>query len=360
MAKEIQTSNPVGIILLNLGSPDAPEPKPIRRFLAIFLADKRVIQLPRLVWLPILYCFILPFRPKKLAPLYKTIWGDGEGPIRSIGKKIAGALQATLNCPQKQYGSSFQVESAMTYGNPSISAALSKLAESGCEHTIVLPLFPQFSDTTTSAGFDALERALEKVSINSTLHFIEEYHSNPLYIKALTQQIKSFAKSHKIDLTTPGNNAKLLMSFHGIPKSYADKGDPYPQQCENTARLLTSSLNQELKIPEERCVLSYQSRFGKAEWLKPYTDCLLGEWGNEKLDNVCVICPGFSVDCLETLEEIAIQNKEGFENAGGKNYYYIPALNDNSEHIELLADLVCKKVAEIKGKTEKIRTADAD
>lgn len=347
MTKEKQASNPAGVILLNLGSPDSPEPKSIRRFLAVFLADKRVIQLPRLVWLPILYCFILPFRPKKIAPLYKTIWGDDEGPMRSIGKKLAKTLQAKLNRNSEDNSKAYQVISAMTYGKPSIADALKKLDESGCEHLIILPLFPQFSDTTTSAGFDAVKKALKKIPTKSSLHFIEEYHSHPLYIKALTQQIKTFTESLDLDLTTPGNNAKLLMSFHGIPQSYANKGDPYPQQCEITASLLAASLNEELAIPEKHCVLSYQSRFGKAEWLKPYTDCLLAEWGKEKLDSVCVVCPGFAVDCLETLEEIAIQNREEFQNAGGKNYYYIPALNDSLGHVELLANLVSQKLSEI-------------
>ena len=341
------SSKSIGIILLNLGSPDTPEPQSIRRFLARFLADKRVIQLPRLLWLPILYGFILPFRPKKIAPLYRSIWGEGDGPMRSIGNKLAEALQEKLNSCSQSSNHSFHVVTGMTYGNPSIQSAFETLNKRGCEEIIILPLFPQYSDTSTAAAFDSVGRALKKVQVNSTLHFINHYYSHPLYINALVNQIQKYSEASKFDFTNNKTNTKLLMSFHGIPQSYADKGDPYPQQCEATAKLVFKKMAEEFNCSEQEFTFSYQSRFGKAAWLKPYTDLLLGDWGRNGVEQVAVICPGFTVDCLETLEEIAIQNKEIFQKAGGKIYHYIPALNDGDEHVDLLIDIVNTKISEI-------------
>lgn len=337
-----------GIILLNLGTPDTPEPRAIRRFLASFLADKKVIQLPRLIWLPILYGFILPFRPRKIAPLYASVWGNGDGPMRSIGKKLAASLQQKLN--QQATNHKHHVVLGMTYGNPSLQQAFTDLNRHGCEHIIILPLFPQYSDTSTGASFDAVERALAKVKVNATLHFIRDYYKHPLYISALVTHIQKFWQANGIGLAKENNSKKpkLLMSFHGIPQSYADKGDPYQQQCETTAGLIIEKISATMGLSKSQCARSYQSRFGKATWIKPYTDQTLAEWGEKGLDEAVVICPGFAVDCLETLQEIASENKEIFQQAGGKTFHYIPALNDSAEHADLLFDLVINQATEEK------------
>ena len=341
------SSKSIGIVLLNLGSPDTPEPQSIRRFLASFLADKRVIQLPRLLWLPVLFGIILPFRPQKIAPLYRSIWGTGDGPMRSIGNKLALALQEKLNLLSQSDDHSFHVVTGMTYGNPSLQLAFKSLNERGCGEIIILPLFPQYSDPSTAAAFDSVERALKKVQVNSSLHFINHYYSHPLYINALVSQIQKHSEASGIDFNNKKTNSKLLMSFHGIPQSYADKGDPYPQHCEITAKLVFKKLAEKLNCSEQKFAFSYQSRFGKATWLKPYTDHLLEDWGKNGVEQVSIICPGFTVDCLETLEEIAIQNKEIFQNAGGKIYHYIPALNDGNDHVDLLFDIVNSKISEV-------------
>lgn len=339
-----------GVILVNLGTPDTPEPQSIRRFLASFLADKKVIQLPRLIWLPILYGFILPFRPSKIAPLYASIWGDGDGPMRSIGKKLAESLQQKLNQNQQATSHEHHVVLGMTYGKPSLKTAFEDLNSRGCEHIIILPLFPQYSDTSTGASFDAVERALAKVKVNATLHFIRDYYQHPLYISALVSHIQKYWQANELGLGKDNDSkkTKLLMSFHGIPQSYADKGDPYQQQCETTAKLMIEKISEEMGLSKEQCARSYQSRFGKATWLKPYTDKTLEAWGENGLDEVVAICPGFAVDCLETLEEIALQNKEIFQQAGGKSFHYIPALNDSAEHVDLLFDLAINQATEQK------------
>lgn len=329
---DVNTTEHIGVILVNLGTPDKPTPQSIRRFLRHFLSDKRVIQLPKLLWLPILYGFILPFRPQKIAPLYTLIWGEGEGPMRTMGKQLVEALQVKLNTLPSR-GQQYHVVQGMTYGNPSLQSAFEHLNNRGCKQIIILPLFPQYSDTTTAAAFDTIEKTLKKVRIDATLHFIRDYHAHPLYINALAKHIKKYWQEHKL------NNTRLLMSFHGIPQRYADKGDPYPQQCETSAALVIEELRKDMdQLPQ--CLLAYQSRFGKAPWLQPYTDETLEAWAKEDCESVAVICPGFAVDCLETLEEIAIQNRKGFTEAGGKFYHYIPALNASEEHVDLFFDVI--------------------
>ncbi|AXT92822.1 ferrochelatase [Moraxella catarrhalis] len=312
------------IILVNLGTPDAPTPKSVRRYLKEFLSDTRVIEIPKLIWQVILTGFVLTTRPKRVAHAYASIWMDDGSPLLVILKNQAKDLQDLLS----QQGIKTPVYPATTYGNPSIQSVIEDLLADGVSSLIVLPLFPQYSATSTAAAFDKIAKLLLHKRQLPELHFITEYHNHPTYIEALAQSVERYWAVH-------GRADKLLMSFHGIPKPYADKGDPYPEQCRTTAVLLADRLG--LSINE--WAMSFQSRFGAQEWLKPYTDELLGEWGAARL-SVQVISPAFSADCLETLEELAVENKDNFLQAGGRAYDYIPALNTDELHIQMMAELV--------------------
>lgn len=312
------------IILVNLGTPDAPTPKSVRRYLKEFLSDTRVIEIPKLIWQVILTGFVLTTRPKRVAHAYASIWMDDGSPLLAILKNQAKDLQDLLS----QQGIKTPVYPATTYGNPSIKSVIEDLLAKGVSSLIVLPLFPQYSATSTAAAFDKIAKLLLHKRELPELHFIKEYHSHPTYIEALAQSVERYWAVH-------GRADKLLMSFHGIPKPYADKGDPYPEQCRTTAVLLADRLG--LSIND--WAMSFQSRFGAQEWLKPYTDELLGEWGAARF-SVQVISPAFSADCLETLEELAVENKGNFLQAGGRVYDYIPALNTDELHIQMMAELV--------------------
>ena len=279
------------IILVNLGTPDAPTPKSVRRYLKEFLSDSRVIEIPKLIWQVILTGFVLTTRPKRVAHAYASIWMDDGSPLLAILKNQAKDLQDLLS----QQGIKTPVYPATTYGNPSIKSVI--------------------EDLLAAASLDKMAKLLLHKRELPELHFIKEYHNHPTYIEALAQSVERYWAVH-------GRADKLLMSFHGIPKPYADKGDPYPEQCRTTAVLLADRLG--LSINE--WAMSFQSRFGAQEWLKPYTDELLGEWGAARL-SVQVISPAFSADCLETLEELAVENKGNFLQAGGLAYDYLPALN---------------------------------
>lgn len=314
----MQNSN--AVILVNLGTPDAPDAKSVRKYLKTFLWDDRVIKRNPL-WYLILNAIVLNTRPKKVAKLYKSIWTD-DSPMRSIGFEQASLLQQQLN-------EQADVFLAMTYGQPSLKETLKEVAEKKYENIVVLPLYPQYSATTTAAIFDQVADFIKQTRDIPNIHLIKDYHQNRDYISALANQIEEFWNEN-------GKSDKLLLSFHGIPQIYVEKGDPYQKQVETTVKKLIETL----KLSENDYQLCFQSRFGPTQWLQPYTDKTLESWGKEGIESVDIICPAFSADCLETLEEIAEENKEVFLSSGGKQYRYIPALNTRTEHIKMMEKLV--------------------
>jgi len=318
---------PFGVMLVNLGTPEKPDAASVRRYLAEFLWDKRVIKMPRLLWWLILHGIILRVRPRKVARLYQSVWTDDGSPLMAISKQQQQALMTML---QQHLGFPIPVELAMTYGQPSLAQAGRALAARGVRRILVLPLFPQYSAATTAAVFDGLARALEPCPDLPELHFVRDYWEQPAYLDALAASIREYWDEH-------GKPDRLLLSFHGIPERYENNGDPYPSLCRSTAKAVADRLG----LAPEQWSESFQSRFGREEWVKPYTDVLLQEWGTrEDINRVDVVSPAFAADCLETLEELAVQNRALFLEAGGKDYRYIPCLNDRPDHIQLLADLV--------------------
>lgn len=316
----------VGVVLVNLGTPDEATPSAVRRFLAEFLADPRVIEIPRPIWWLIRHLFILPLRPYRVARLYQAIWAN-DSPMREILK--AQSVQLAEQLRQSNVSVPVEVVPGMTYGSPSLAKALDDLGKKGAESIIVLPLFPQYSATSTAPVYDVVQRWSAAQRNLPAITLIKDYYQHPLYIQALSNQIKAYWQQH-------GKPDRLLFSFHGIPQPYADKGDPYPERCRKTAVLVATALG----LSDDEWCCAFQSRFGAQPWVQPYTDDVLGQWGKQGLETVHVTCPGFSADCLETLEEIALQNKEHFLQSGGKKYAYIPALNAEPAHISLLAALV--------------------
>ncbi|GAV19578.1 ferrochelatase [Mariprofundus micogutta] len=320
----------VGILLTNLGTPDAPTRQALRTYLKEFLWDPRVVEEPRWKWWLILNGIILNTRPAKSAAAYKEVWSDEGSPLLAIGKKQCAKLQQVL---QKKCGDKLHVELAMRYGNPSIKTGLESLRRKNCRKIIVLPLYPQYSATTTGSTFDAVSDALKTWRRVPELCMIDAYHDHPAYIAALSDSIKQYWQEH-------GEAERLLMSFHGIPESYFQAGDPYPCHCRKTARLVRENLG----LDEEQAQLAFQSRFGKDPWVQPYTDETLKAWGKSGPATVDVVCPGFAADCLETIEEIGIENRDYFLEAGGTRYRYIPALNDSNAHIDALAQVVLQRL----------------
>jgi ferrochelatase len=308
-----------GVLLTNLGTPDAPTAPAVRRYLREFLWDPRVVELPRLKWWIILHLFVLPFRPKKSAALYRRIWTEEGSPLLVTAKKQATALKRDLDGVRLALG--------MRYGHPSIRSALAELQAAGCERLLVLPLYPQYAGSTTESTFDAVSAALR--GWNPEVRKVAQYHDDRAYLEALAQSIREAWERR-------GAGERLLFSFHGLPQSMVDRGDPYCVQCRCTARAVAHLLD----LPPWRWRVAFQSQFGPEVWLKPATDETLKSWGEERLESVDVVCPGFSADCLETLEEIAITNRELFQKAGGGRYRYIPALNDRPDHIRMLAGLI--------------------
>lgn len=307
-----------GVLLINLGTPDAPSAQAVRRYLREFLSDVRVIDLPRIIWLPILYLLVLVFRPKKVARNYAKIWSADGSPLLAGTRALADRLRGEVGRRPVAVG--------MRYGRPSIEDGLRELADAGARRVVAVPLYPQFSHTTTTSVDDALKAV--KVPGIEHVERVRDYHDHPDYIAALADSIRAWRSEH-------GAGEQLLMSFHGIPARYVEAGDPYARECERTAELLAAAL--ELAPGDWRMV--YQSRFGKAEWLRPYADEVLAELaraGSRRLD---IVCPGFPVDCLETLEEVAIGFDELFREAGGDALRYIPALNDAPSQARLMARL---------------------
>jgi ferrochelatase len=316
----------LGVLLVNLGTPDSPAPRDVRRYLKEFLWDPRVVELARPLWWLALNLIILNTRPRRSAAAYAKVWTAAGSPLLVISEQLQQALQRALD---GQVGAPVRVVLAMRYGNPSIAAGLAELRAAGARRVLVLSLYPQYSATTTAANFDEVAGVLRHWRELPELRFVNDYHEHLLYIRALADSVRRYQAEH-------GEPDQLLLSFHGIPQEYADAGDPYPQQCYRTAELLVAELGQ----PADRWQLSFQSRLGPKQWLQPYTDKTLEKLAGEGVRSVQVICPGFSADCLETLEEVAMENRDVFLEAGGEHYGYIPCLNDHASHVGLFASLV--------------------
>ena len=309
-----------GILLANLGTPDAPTPGAVKRYLRQFLSDKRVVDTSRLLWWPLLRGVILPIRSPRVAKLYQSVWMEEGSPLMVYSRRQQQALAARLPDTPVALG--------MSYGSPSLASAVDDLLAQGVEHIVVLPLYPQYSCSTVAAVWDELARILAKKRAIPGISFIRDYAEHPDYIHALAASVRaSFAVHGEPDL--------LLLSYHGIPQRYANQGDDYPQRCRDTTRELVSALG----LPPERVMMTFQSRFGREPWLTPYTDETLKMLCEKGTKHIQVLCPGFAADCLETLEEIAVQNREIFLEAGGKQYEYIPALNADAAHIEMMVNL---------------------
>lgn len=321
-----QRSGKIGILISNLGTPEAPTRAAVRRYLSQFLSDRRVVEIPRLIWLALLHGIILNVRPQKSAQVYARIWQDAGSPLLINTQQQHQALQAQL----KQTHPHIIIELAMRYGKPSIPEQLQKLRDQGAEYLLVLPLYPQYSGSTTGSTFDALSDALKNWRWIPELRFINHYHDHPAYIAACVQQIRDHWQNH-------GEPDQLILSYHGLPKRYLLQGDPYYCHCQKTSRLISQQLNWH----PERIRTCFQSRFGKAEWLQPYLDKTLIQMGKEKkFRHLQVFCPGFAADCLETLEEINIENRHYFLDAGGEKFSYIPALNSTPAHLNALVAIM--------------------
>lgn len=316
----------VTIILANLGTPDAPTVPVVRDFLKQFLSDQRVIEIPKPIWQLILRLFILPFRPKRVSQAYAQVWGQ-DSPMREILLQQVSQVKAKLIEQYPQF--ELNVVPAMTYGNPNIQAVLDQISVQPQDHIILFPLFPQYSATSTAPLYDAVAKWVLKQRNLPGLSIIRDYYQHPLFIQSLAQSVRDYQTIH-------GQPEKLLMSFHGIPQPYADKGDPYADRCRITGKLVAEALG----LSEDQYAISFQSRFGKQEWVKPYTDALIEEWGKQGVKSIQVMSPAFSADCLETLEELAMENGETFKANGGKSYSYIPALNNREDHVQLLNTLL--------------------
>jgi ferrochelatase len=322
---------PFGVLLVNLGTPTAPTPKAVREYLAEFLGDRRVVDAPRWLWWLVLHGVILRIRPRRVAKAYASVWREDGSPLMCISKDQQKALAKHLS---NEYGQDIPVALAMTYGEPTMEQAGQQLRQAGAERLVILPLYPQNSSSTTAAVHDRYANALGPCPHIPASRWITDYHVYPLYIQALANSVREYWQAH-------GRGDRLMMSFHGIPERYEKKGDPYPRQCRATA----AALAEELGLQDGEWICSFQSRFGREEWVKPYTDHTLIAWGNEGVGRVDVISPAFAADCLETLEELEVENRETFIHAGGKDYHYIPCLNDRPDHIAMMAALVNENAA---------------
>jgi ferrochelatase len=312
------------VVLINLGTPDAPTAAAVRRYLKEFLWDHRVVEIPRAIWWLILNLIILPFRSGKSAEKYASIWSKDGSPLKIHTEKQALLLQGYLG----ERGHDVRVSYAMRYGSNNIPEVLSKLKVEGYERLLILPAYPQYSSTTTASNFDAVFRHYQQVRNIPELRFIRNYHDHQAYIQALKHSILNYWQSN-------GRPEKLVMSFHGLPKAFLLRGDPYHCECYKTARLLAEQLG----LSKDQYVVSFQSRLGRAEWLQPYTAPTVQELAKQGIKRIDVVCPGFIADCLETLEEIAMEVKDDFLKAGGKEFHYIPCLNESPEWLRGLAEI---------------------
>jgi protoporphyrin/coproporphyrin ferrochelatase len=326
------TPSRAGILLINLGTPDSAAPADVRRYLREFLSDPRLVEIPRPVWWLILHLFILRTRPSQSARRYAQIWTPDGSPLRIHTERQAKLLRGFLG---ERVKAPLVVEHAMRYGKPAIAQGLDSLRQQGCDRVLALPLYPQYSAGTTASAADALARALARLRNQPALRTVKHFHDHPGYVAALAQAVRDY-------WTANGRPDVLVMSFHGVPRFTLDRGDPYHCECHKTARLLAEAL----ALAPDRYRVTFQSRFGRAEWLKPYTAEVLEQLGRQKLGRVDIVCPGFVSDCLETLEEIAIEGKGIFAAAGGGDYHYIPCLNERDDWIHALADIA---VANLQG-----------
>jgi protoporphyrin/coproporphyrin ferrochelatase len=315
----------LGILTVNTGTPDAPTASAVRRFLKLFLADTRVVELPRLLWLPLLRGVILPLRAPRSARNYQRVWMAEGSPLAVYSRQLRSALELEL---RRQLGDRVAIESAFLYSSPQIAECLRRLRAAGALDIVVLPLFPQTSGTTTGAVYDQVADALRAWRELPTLRLVSDYHADPGYIKALGASVREHWEQQ-------GRRTHLLLSFHGIPERCVQRGDPYECHCRTTAELLAA----ELGLDAAAWTLSFQSRFGKARWLQPATDRTLADLPARGVRDLTLLCPGFAVDCLETLEEIAIGGREIFMHAGGEHFHYVPALNGRADHAAALAHI---------------------
>lgn len=313
----------VGVLLVNLGSPNSPQTGDVRRFLREFLSDRRVVNLPRFLWWLILNLFVLPLRPRRSAHAYRAIWTDKGSPLIVFTQQLTEKLR-------NRYGNdNLLIDCAMRYGKPVLRERMRDFKNQGVDEIIIVPMYPQYSSTTTASIFDVVAEEFLGWRHMPSLRFISDYYQSPAYIEAIAESVRSHRTSHH-------QTELLLISFHGLPAKLTELGDPYFHQCRATAQLIAEKLG----LNGNQWQLVFQSRFGKAEWLKPYCVEVLQNLPKQGIKHVDVICPGFAVDCLETLEEIAITNKNIFIEAGGINYRYIPALNDGDIHVEVINDLI--------------------
>ncbi len=310
-----------GILISNLGTPDAPTPQAVRRYLKAFLSDPRVIDLPRWKWWPILNLIILNIRPKRSARNYQKVWTEHGSPLLVESQALVQALRQALPDTPIALG--------MRYGNPSLKQALLELRKAGAQRLVILPLYPQYSATTTATTFEATISALRPCPALPEIHLLSDYHDHPLYISALKNSVLDFWQKH-------GRPDKLMLSFHGLPERYIRQGDPYLAQCQRTTQLLTEALN----LQADEFIMSFQSRVGREPWLQPYTDIALTELAQQGTQKIHVICPGFACDCLETLEEINLNYRKVFLEAGGQTFEYIPCLNASASQLQLLQALL--------------------
>jgi ferrochelatase len=316
----------IGVLITNLGTPDAPKKAELKRYLKEFLSDPRVVEVPRLIWWMILNLVILNIRPKRSAKAYSTVWTERGSPLMFHTQDQANALRDNL---QQQYGDSIVVDFAMRYGSPSVDSVVDKMLQQGVRKLVVLPLYPQYCASTTGSTFDAIAQSFSKRRWIPELRFVTHYHDNVDYINAVAGKIQAHWDKH-------GRADKLVFSYHGIPKRYLLNGDPYHCECHKTSRLIAEALG----LNKNEYFTSFQSRFGREEWLKPYTDHSLKAFPEQGIKSVQIVCPGFAADCLETIEEIGEENRDYFLEAGGERYEYIAALNADETHIQALSKLL--------------------
>lgn len=327
MSDETKTGT-IGVLLSNLGTPEQPAAPAVRRYLREFLSDPRVVSLPRWLWLPLLNGVILQVRPRRSARLYEAIWSAEGSPLLVTARRQLQALREHFAVDDR-----LVFALGMRYGTPSITSALAELRAAGVERLLVVPLYPQYSSATTASTFDAVAQALAGWVRVPELRVVADYHAEPWYVRALADSIRDAWRQQPA-------GERLLFSFHGMPRRTQQAGDPYHDQCQRTAHLVAA----ELGLAADRWLVAFQSRFGFEEWLQPYTDQTLRAWGGSHVASVDVVCPGFSADCLETLEEIAVTNRDLYVEASGGRYRYIPALNERPDHIAGLAELIRRQL----------------
>ena len=319
------------VLLVNLGTPEAPTADAVAEYLAEFLSDPRVVELPRWLWRPVLHGYVLRTRPRRSAEAYAKVWRDDGSPLLVFSERLADAVGSELS---RRTGGKIITALAMTYGTPSVRSVIADLMRNGVRRLLVLPLFPQYSATSTGAALDAVTRVMQALRWPPSMRTVTDYHTDAGYLAALVGSVQAHWSQH-------GRGHRLLLSFHGIPEKYANAGDPYPDQCRETARRLGDALG----LAEDELLVTFQSRLGRQPWLRPYTDEVVEQLARQNVEALDVLCPGFAVDCLETLEEVALRYRTTFLTHGGKQFRYIPALNASKAHATALADMAMSQLA---------------